>query len=140
LKEILQYDIIALIVMSIITVLVLISNLRLRIKNKKVAYKMIQEALDKAIIIEKMTEQLSENKIASVEQSDGFLKFISESRDWAFQYIEEVQSALKKFDDEVSPKLEYIKTYGTAVPHPLSEVIKHIDDSYSELKRIMPND
>jgi hypothetical protein len=35
----------------------------------------------------------------SIEQTDGFVKFLSESRDWAFNYIEDVQSSIKSLKD-----------------------------------------
>jgi hypothetical protein len=43
-------------------------------------------------------EKLEEAKgLKSIEQTEGFMKFISESRDWAFTYIEEVQAALEEY-------------------------------------------
>ena len=37
------------------------------------------------------------NQNKSLEQTEGFVKFISESREWAFVYIENVQEALEEY-------------------------------------------
>ena len=42
---------------------------------------------------------------------ENFIKFLSDSREWAFGYIEEVQNGLKKFISEVEPELEYYNHY-----------------------------
>ena len=75
--------------------------------------------------------------------NEDFLKFVSDSRDWAYQYIEEVQSGLKLFIDEVGPQIEYYDKYGSAVdgmisPHDFA--LKKISGAYKELKKLLPND
>lgn len=50
--------------------------------------------------LEKALKDTDEKKI---EETEGFLKFISQSRDWAFQYIERVQVAIKNFQDVFHP-------------------------------------
>ena len=39
--------------------------------------------------------------------NESFIKFLSDSRDWAFQYIEEVQTGLRSFIEEVEPDIIY---------------------------------
>lgn len=74
---------------------------------------------------------------------ENFIKFLSESRDWAFTYIEDVQNVIKKFIDEVQPQLDYYNQYGTVVegmvpPHDfaLKKISKEIDD----LKKLLPEE
>ena len=38
--------------------------------------------------------------------NEQFLKFVSDSREWAFEYIEDVQSSIKRIIDFVEPSLE----------------------------------
>lgn len=74
-----------------------------------------------------------------IENSEGFLKFVSESRDWAFQYIEEVQGVIAKFISDIEPEINYFDEYGvigSAYPHYYS--IKKISEAYKELKKVMP--
>jgi hypothetical protein len=57
--------------------------------------------------LEKIAKNSDHKKI---EETEGFLKFVSQSRDWAFQYIERVQIAIKNFQDTFHPfAIEYYK-------------------------------
>lgn len=74
---------------------------------------------------------------------ENFIKFLSESRDWAFKYIEDVQTVIKKFIDEVQPQLDHYNKYGIVVegmvpPHDfaLKKISKEIDD----LKKLLPEE
>lgn len=40
---------------------------------------------------------LDKQQLKPIEETEGFLKFVSESRDWAFTYIEDVQSAIEEY-------------------------------------------
>ena len=71
---------------------------------------------------------------------ESFLNFVSESRDWAFEYIENVQAALNKFVAETDPSIEYFEKYGDVVAGPNNELLKKISVSYKELKNILPKD
>lgn len=53
--------------------------------------------IDKAIIMGELAKILDKESSKSVEETEGFLKFVSESRDWAFQYIEDVQKAIDEY-------------------------------------------
>lgn len=114
--------------------------LRLRKKRRQTFDMLIQANIDKTIILEKLAQEMDARVSESVEQTDGFLKFVSESRDWAFKYIEEVQQALEEFDKKVSPVLEYATTYGTVVESHLSPSINTIADAYKELHKILPKE
>jgi hypothetical protein len=131
-------DLLSFIILATLVFILLLNNIRLQLKNKKLASKFLQKTLDDAIIIEKLTEQY---KYQDIEKTDGFLKFISESRDWAFRYIEEVQEALAKFKNTVEPKLRYASTYGTLAGQSVNlTVIEEITLAYLELKKVMPEE
>lgn len=75
--------------------------------------------------------------------TENFIKFLSDSRDWAFSYIENVQIGLKKFIDEVEPQIEYYDKYGSAVegmlvPHDFA--LKKISTEIKELKKFLPEE
>jgi len=109
------------------------------VQKKNITAMYIQGELDKYSIIKKLEEVSNELSIAKLSESDGFIKFISQSRDWAFQYIEEVQSALKEFDSEVVHKFEWAKTYGIVTnggTH--SKVLNEISMAYEKLKSVLP--
>ena len=84
-----------------------------------------------------------ENKTDKDKANEDFLKFVSDSRDWAYQYIEEVQAGLKSFIDEVGPQVEYYDRYGAAVdgmvaPHDFA--LKKISSEFKKLKSLLPED
>jgi hypothetical protein len=111
-------------------------------KQRKQLYGIcLQFEMDKHLVsqeLEKVSKELSAKELA---ETDGFVKFISQSRDWAFEYIEEVQSALNEFDKEIAPIIKWNKTYGTSLDGgPYAEKIKEISLAYNKLKNLLPKD
>jgi hypothetical protein len=94
--------------------------------------------------LEKLIE-LQNNNTNKTEESihkDNFLKFISESRDWAYEYIEEVQLGLSKFVQDVDSHINHFDTYGEtlSVERPDYSAMKQISKSYKELKMLLPKE
>lgn len=134
-------DLIAFISFAVVVVLLIIDNLRIRAKRRKVATGLVQQTLDKMALLSKIEQLTTESNNRSVEQTDGFLKFVSDSRDWAFQYIEEVQDALEKFDKAIAPDLAYAQKYGMlSIDSPSKDAIERIAKAYTELKEVLPKD
>jgi hypothetical protein len=72
---------------------------------------------------------------------ENFIKFLSDSRDWAYLYIEDVQKGLSKFVSEIEPEISYFDEYGevgSAYPHYHS--MKKISQEYKELKKLLPEE
>ena len=72
---------------------------------------------------------------------ENFIKFLSDSRDWAYLYIEDVQKGLSKFVDQIEPEIAYFDEYGIvgeAYPHYHS--MKKISQEYKELKKLLPEE
>lgn len=86
-------------VISLVTFcLVMFDAIRLRVKAKKFQAMHVQAEVNNLILTAQL-DSLSANRDATnIEQSEGFLKFVSESRDWAFEYIENVQKAIMEYD------------------------------------------
>ena len=82
-----------------------------------------------------------ENKTDEEKSNEAFLKFVSDSRDWAYQYIDSVQESLNKFISDIEPEIAYFDEYGevgSAYPHYHS--MKKISGAYKELKKLLPED
>lgn len=131
----------SIIILTLIVVLFLAvaDNVRVRLLRAKVLAKYVQSEIDKSIVSEKMQEMLAEKELNALQNSDGFLKFVSDSRDWAFGYIEDVQKALEEFDAKISPVIEYYSTYGTAVGGLHTDVVAQVSEAYEDLKRVLPS-
>ena len=135
-----DFIIFALIVLVVVTLL--ISVVKLRLKNRRLAAELLQATLDQNILLTKLAEELKKKEDVSLEKTDGFLKFISESRDLAFEYIETIQEALVKFKDRVGPEIEYMLTYGSVSGDSLqSKSFLKIEKAYKELiKETLPTE
>ena len=91
------YVLVALFVTSLIFAIV-----KLVISNRKMFARAVQAEMDRVMTMIQLEKMTAEQSAQSVEKTDGFLKFISESRDWAFTYIEDVQAAIKEYDTALS--------------------------------------
>ena len=86
--------------------------------------------------VERLHQEIENKKL---EQTDGFLKFVSESRDWAFGYIEEVQKALAEFDEVVDPALGWAMRFGVLNGETANtKILSEISEAYKKLKLVLP--
>ena len=107
--------------------------------------KITQEFAKLYISHQSLQEFVEKNNIEFKNDSDihkeNFIKFLSDSRDWAYAYIEDVQASLDKFITNIEPEILYFDEYevvGSANPHYHS--MKKISEAYKELKKILPED
>ncbi len=97
-------------VVTVVTAQVaLIVFLALRVRGLR--KDLVQSEIDKFVFMTQLDKMLQEQDTRNIEGSDGFLKFVSESRDWAFGYIEEVQEAIVKFKESVDSDTGYEQAY-----------------------------
>ena len=72
---------------------------------------------------------------------ENFIKFLSDSRDWAYLYIEDVQKGLTKFVNEIEPEMAYFDEYGlVGESYPHYHSMKKISKEYKELKKLLPTE
>jgi len=134
-------NIISFLLLLLSTLVFLYLIVKVNMQKRKLLGLYIQSEMDKHLLIQKLEELSNELSTVKLSESDGFIKFISQSRDWAFQYIEEVQTALKEFDDEVAPRLEWANTYGRVAGDTVhTETITKISEAYDKLKEVLPKD
>lgn len=129
-------DLILITVLSLSTLIFLFLYAIQKKANKTIIAKTLEAMLMQQLIKEP-------NKTDKDQANEDFLKFISDSRDWAYQYIEEVQAGLKTFIDEVGPQIDYYDHYGAAVdgmmaPHDFA--LKKISSEFKKLKNLLPED
>ena len=114
------------------TAFIKISNL-----NKQCA-KLI---IDNAALTKIIDDGLNNYKDDQEVHKENFIKFLSESRDWAFTYIEEVQSGLEEFINDIEPEIKYFKEYGDVVSmHPNYYSLKKITEAYDKLAKLLPKE
>lgn len=101
----------------------------------------LEEFSLRAALLEQGVKKALSNEANPIESTDGFVKFISDSRDWAFEYIEKVQLGINKFVSDIEPEINYFKEYGdlgSMAPNYYS--MKKITESYEELKQLLPEE
>jgi type II secretory pathway pseudopilin PulG len=116
--------------LSLIMVSVKALRLRKKMKTLLVAYSKIE------LFIASQKEKESDNDV----HKENFIKFLSDSRDWAYEYIETVQSGLNKFVSDVDADISHFDEYGDALSmsRPDYNAMKNISNSYKELKKLLP--
>ena len=83
----------------------------------------------------------SKTKLDNDAHQESFIKFLSDSRDSAFEYIEEVQSGLSKFINDIEPEIKYFKEYGDFTSmQPNYFALKKITEAYEELAKLLPKE
>lgn len=135
-------DIINLVLFSTSLVLILVLLylvVKSNLNKRKILALYIQSEMHKHMLGQKIEELQKELSSKELSETDGFIKFISQSRDWAFEYIEEVQKALVEFDEVVAPQLEWATTYGRLAGDTVhTNTINTISEAYNKLKTLLP--
>ena len=128
-------DVIITFLLISLIILLLFKNIKLYFENSELTKKVLQSQIDSFIIKEKMDEELS----LKDKQDDGFIKFITESREYAFKYIENSQEAIKNFIIYFEKNIDHLKNNQ---PKDLKYrmVIKDLEDHYKKLKSLLPKD
>jgi alpha-L-fucosidase len=108
----------------------------------------ITKAFAQLVVLNSTIQEAFETNIQSpVSKEDqdihkeNFIKFLSDSRDWAFEYIEDVQTQLETFVRDIEPEIMYFDEYGLvgdAYPHYHS--MKKISAAYKDLKKLLPEE
>ncbi len=135
-----MFELISILILSVIVIVLLFDDVYLRVRKKKHIESIIQLNVDKSLLIDTITKLGQERESKSIEQSDGFLKFVSESRDWAFKYIEDVQAGIKKFTDVAGPEIKYLNTYGKVSDYPQMASVDKISEAYFDLEKLLPSE
>jgi hypothetical protein len=102
-------------------------KLKNNVKNLAAAYLKIENLM------------LSKTKLDNDAHQESFIKFLSDSRDSAFEYIEEVQKGISKFVADVDADISHFKEYGDIMGmQPNYNALKNIAKSYDELITLLP--
>jgi hypothetical protein len=112
--------------------------LSLYVLQKRANKTLIAKTLE-TLLLQQLSRSTSKTEKEYADEA--FLKFVSDSRDWAYQYIDEAQEGINKFITDVEPEIAYFDEYGiasSAYPHYYS--MKKISGAYKELKKLLPDD
>lgn len=93
-------------------------------------------------LIEAYKDSLRDISQLNDQSREDFIKFLSDSREWAFNYIEEVQAGLDKFVEEVDGHITHFDKFGDVLSTERADYVamKQISKSYKELKNLLPKE
>jgi hypothetical protein len=122
------------------SLLVIVTTISILLTLKVIALRQRVLTLAVSLVrVQDIFESAKQEESDSDVHKENFIKFLSDSRDWAYVYIEDVQKGLEKFINEVEPEIAYFDEYGLvgeAYPHYHS--MKKISQEYKELKKLLP--
>lgn len=106
-----------------------VKALRNHVKKLALAYSKIESLMS------------SKSKLDDDAHKESFIKFLSDSRDSAFEYIEEVQSGISDFVSEVDPLINYFDEYGDIMGMiPNYDGMKKMSIEFKKLKKLLPEE
>jgi hypothetical protein len=118
--------------------ILIIDSIRSRIVNTKLNTDVAQGLLDMMALKAKLEEKSHGSAQQKIEETEGFLKFVSQSRDWAFQYIESVQISIKNFQDVFHPiAKDYYKNKDKPIDQ---ETFGRLVEAYKKLVDELPDE
>ena len=91
-------------------------------------------------VLEQTLDEIDNEKIQSDESvhKENFIKFISDSRDWAFDYIDNVQTTIEDIIKKTEKTVQYHKDFGSMEIEPYATHITVLADAVEELKTLLP--
>ena len=120
-------------------VIVLSFYFKLLIKLKTINKKEIDTTLEE-LVLKEVTVSNSSDDNQYVHQ-ENFIKFLSDSRDWAFDYIDKSQKQIKEFVDIADKKFAFFDKYGVLSEGDIHyETMKSISEEYKKLKLLLPEE
>lgn len=123
---------VALIVFTVLAIL----HIRTRIVLSKAIAMIVELGVDKEMLLKKVSDLLDEKTSKELEKSDDFLKFVSQSRDWAFEYIENAQSTIGVFVNNVDEVINSVNSKSSKADY--MKALDTISKAYKEVKELLP--
>lgn len=111
------------------------------LQNKKLKIEIAQTKVDLEIASDFFLEEFNQQEDNEHQAKEDFIQFLSESRKWSYEYIENAQKTIDKFIKDIEPEIQYFDEYGivgSSYPHYYS--MKKISSAYKELKTLIPED
>jgi hypothetical protein len=92
------------------------------------------------IVLKQILDEIENEKIQSDESvhKENFIKFISDSRDWAFDYIDNVQTTIDGIIQKTDKTVQYHKDFKSLEIEPYATHMAVLADAVEELKTLLP--
>jgi hypothetical protein len=125
--------------LSTTSLLFLIAYSLMAKKSSKLAKELSILYIDN-LALKKFIDTEADKKLTNQDiHNENFVKFLSDSRESAYAYIEDVQAGLNGFVSSVEPEINYFKEHGDLMSmSPNYYSLKKIVEEYDKLKKLLP--
>jgi hypothetical protein len=113
-------------------------TVKLRIKNISLINENLEVYIRNSILTKELKDRLEQADIQSLASNDDFLKFVSQSRDWAFEYIESTQENIYEFVTKAGPVIEYLDEFDP--PIITNDQKKTLVGAYNSIRSTLPDE
>jgi hypothetical protein len=110
-------------------------NMRLKFRNNDLLNNIQAMQVEKLILKTTLEQSLQDPQ----EDKEGFLKFISDSRDSAYGYIEQIQTNVEKFVNFVDKNIDFLKN-NDPKDIKYKMIIRDLERHSNELKNLLPKE
>lgn len=112
-------------------------SVKLRLDKRKSFYNILQLVMDKDALVKELAEaKLEINRLSSPD--DGFVKFLSQSRIWAYEYIENAQKEIQEVVSSIEAEQRLLSSIKPVQKRDLEDVLNRIIKHSEKLKAILP--
>lgn len=137
-----MFDFIIYLIILLSFVYLIFENLKIKHKYKQSVTTLFQVYIDKTIAenaaIKAIEDQVISQDVGK-ESQEGFINFLTQSRDWAFKYIEDTQEVVGKFVSDIEKDIEYFDIYGDQLAaQPNYNSMVKISQAFKQLKAVLP--
>jgi hypothetical protein len=119
-----------------------IDNIRLRYHNVQAKRVAIQAIIDQEIIKDAFDKKIGSSHVVDEERDsyESLIKFLSETRDLSFEFIEKCQTVVDEFVKEFEGDCAYFEKYGQAfnTGMPNDKVVEKLAAHLPKLKDLLP--
>jgi hypothetical protein len=126
-----------------LSIVAILKNLWLKFQYADALNKILQMQLDatttNAFLLDKLKDKDKEESVKTDVQ-EGFINFLNQSRESAFEYIENVQSTLGNVVTNLSPIVEFHDKYGAIFDTDTRNQMQVVSSSFRELKKLIPEE
>ena len=113
-------------------------SVKLKLDKKRFFHSILQLMMDKDSLVKELTEAKMEiNTLSSPD--DGFVKFLSQSRIWAYEYIENAQKEIREVILAIDAEKTLVDNTKTLRKAELEDVLNRIIKHSDRLKNILPD-
>jgi hypothetical protein len=131
-------DTIIISILSIVVIVLLYGLAYIKKKQIDQFLVLIQSQLDNDLLSKRLAQIAQEKQLV---ESEDFMRFMTESRDYAFEYISTVQEAVKEYNNAIEPVFAYYLKYGKLMGEsPDTDHLDKIIAAHTEFMKIMPSE